>query len=299
MRGLMTLAATLAALFFSISAHAHHTQAHQYLPWKTADRHFDGQVWVGPISGNGVPDRRHSLGQRSTAILIPTSVLEDPQAPFDVIYWFHGLGGWGERDAHIRLASRIQNIVEACPGYGRFVVVAPEMPWSQNTSTPRGRQGRVWTGRTHVENLKVFHNETLRVLSREHGLNFYPPGKVMIVGHSAGGSAIMSAARSGALSQIRPSVIISSDAGYGSWTERTYRYYVKDNPDTIFYMLVRRWDRPWRNTTEFIQRVLKGTLPDNMILHVFDRRTHSHGDIGDEALLWVYEDPNCVGVEGC
>jgi hypothetical protein len=291
----------LLILLVSSPALSHHTQGAQYRPWIESSSNFNGIVWVGHVRGNGVPDRHHSLGNRSTAILVPQDIIDFPNEPYDIVYWYHGLGGWSDRAANIRISKRINDITGSCPGYSRFVVIVPEMPWSKNTDTPRSRQGYAWNGKSKVENLVIFHNNIIKVLSENYKLKKENLDSVRIAGHSAGGSAIMSAARSGALDIIKPTVIVSSDAGYGSWTSLTYKHYVKANPNTTFYMLVRKWDTPYNNTVKFVKRQFKSSkhMPENMVLYTFDRRYYSHGDIGDEAMLWIFEDPQCEGREGC
>jgi pimeloyl-ACP methyl ester carboxylesterase len=173
------------------------------------------------------------------------------------------------------------------------------MPWSTNTSTKRKRQGYVWSGTKH-ENFSTFFMSAKQVVAgllypdaavREVclGIGLCDPnfGEVVIVGHSAGGSAIRMAARTQGLNSARPTKIIFSDAGYGTWTDQAWHHYVSKNSDCRLILLVRKWDKPYQNTMRFLKR-FRQRIPKNIELYVFDRRKYYHSDIGDQSLKWVF-----------
>lgn len=267
------------------------------IKWKSAldnsKVHQGSKTWIGPVKGNGVGDKKHRSGNRNTIIYMParTKINE----PVDLIFFFHGLRGFGTRDFETRILSRSKQLSDA--GHN-FLVIAPEMPWSQNTTTPSRRQSHVWRG-SNRENIVTFYQTVRRMIEAHFLFHMLPRttcmlhnlcnvriGKLVIVGHSAGGSAIRMAAASGGLDTIRPNRLVFSDAGYGRWTDQTWKHYVKDHTSTQWVILVRKWDRPHRNTERFFKRLRR--IPENIVYRVFSRKTHGHGTIGDECLLWAY-----------
>ena len=245
--------------------------------------HPDGHdiTWIGALSGNGTHDRKHRGGSRSTIIYSPDPGALD-SSPVDIIFFFHGLRGFGSRDFRIRILPRVHQLSKS--GHN-FLLVVPEMPWSQNTRTPTRRQSKAWAG-TKGENIVTFYQSVNRVL----GTHFFDVntrlGEVIMVGHSAGGAAIRMAASSGGLNVIKPNRLVFSDAGYGTWTSQTWKHFVAGHPETQWVILVRKWDTPYRNTVRFL-KWLKRT-PGNIMYRVYSRRTHTHTMIGDESLLWSY-----------
>ncbi len=76
-----------------------------------------------------------------------------------------------------------------------------------------------------------------------------------------------------------------SDAGYGTWTDGIWNYFLKQHKESVFILLVRKWDKPYKNTMRFLKR-FKGNVPKNIMVKVFDRKKYTHGDIGNESILW-------------
>ena len=93
--------------------------------------------FVKQFSENGGVDRYHVNKARDTIVFIPSNVRKDE--PINVIYWFHGLNGFGQRTFSERLLPQFKFLIEQ---NANFIAVIPEMPWSQNTTTPRKRQGK-------------------------------------------------------------------------------------------------------------------------------------------------------------
>jgi len=250
--------------------------------WKIALHDFphENLSFVEQFSENGGIDRYHVNKARDTIIFIPSNVRKDE--PINVIYWFHGLNGFGQRTFSERLLPQFKFLIEQT---ANFVVVIPEMPWSQNTTTPRKRQGKIWTG-GNDDNFSKFHVKTIQfvreILKRKRGIE-KPQFRLVMAGHSAGGSAIKSAARAGSLNEIKPEIVVFSDAGYGSWTQVTWENYVKDCKGCRFFVLARFGDKPHRNA----ERLFRTVKNENQKIKFFvlDRFSYTHGRIGDNALL--------------
>jgi len=243
--------------------------------WRQAvqEHSLAGVSWLGVVPGNGDVDRRHRNRARATLIYVPATF--NRLKSFELVFFFHGLNGFRS------LNGRVGNSIVAMERQDRnFILVVPEMPWSANTSTRRGRQGYAWSGRTH-ENLDTFYSCVIDTLRTK--LYIDPNvGQITMIGHSAGGSALKSAARSGALDRIRPNLIVFSDAGYGTWTDQTWDHYAARS-STRFVLLVRKWDTPHRHTVRFLRRFGKHT-PKNIRMIVYPRREWSHTRIGNESM---------------
>ena len=254
-----------------------------------------GTCWIGPLLGGGYIDKKHRNGRRDTIIFSPPNV--NFSKPVTVIFWWHGLGGFSEKEFTKRI---LPNVAHMSLQGKNFVLVVSELAWSRNTGTPRGRQGRVWRGYNTSDNLNVYYKEVLRTVAShivpkhvcaQRGWCGFSPANIVIIGHSAGGSAIMSAARSGHLDIIQPNRIIFSDAGYGRWTDGAWYHHVRNHPGCEFVLLVRKWDTPHKHTVRFLKRFGR-SIPENIHLKVFSRRKFTHSSIGNQALLWTFKDLN-------
>lgn len=244
--------------------------------WKAAldTNKLKGSTWFGTLSGNGEKDRLHKNRRRTTIIYKP-AWFDSTKKNTEMIFWFHGCGGFGERTFAIRTLGHVPSMKAE-----NFIFVIPEMPWSQNTSTHCKRQSRAWNGTTH-EDIKAFYDGVLAVIERLWCVNS-DFAHITMIGHSAGGSALANAARSGGLSYIKPDRIVFSDASYGRWADQLWKYYGKQNPHLKLLLFVRKWDKPYRHTVRF----LKGLRirPPNIYLKVFSHKIYTHGRIGDESL---------------
>ncbi len=239
--------------------------------------HLRGDSIVDVIQGNGGYDSRHKHKRRSTIIYVSENF--DPMKGAEVILFFHGLRGFHGFEKREANQAKLMEFTEN----RNFILVLPEMPWSINTSTPTKRQGYAWRGSKYEDIIK-FYDDVLRKIESQYGWNYmFWVKKLTVVGHSAGGSAIARAARSGGLDKLNPHEIIFSDAGYGTWTDQAWNNHVKNRPDTRFVLLVRKWDRPHKHTMRFLKRFKK--RPKNIILRVFDRRKWTHGRIGNRCML--------------
>jgi len=238
---------------------------------------FDSISWVWNL---GTSDRKHKNGSRDTILMVPNTTIPDD---ITLIVWFHGCGGFSKKTFSNRIIPQMEDIVED----GNSVAIAiPEMPWSTNTKTRCGRQGRVWTKPgeliRYVESLKE-HLETWAVVT--HGTELGSV-RLVFVGHSAGGSAIMSSALEGSLCKLKPEAIVWSDASYGYWLDRTWKSCVRDlGQDTELHILVRKWDKPHKNAERVRKKWRRTKSKSNQEIkvhyYILSRKYWTHGRIGN------------------
>jgi len=251
-----------------------------------------GTTYIMPVRGNGYKDRLHKNKARDTIIFIPNTTSLDE--PIDIIFYFHGLGGFKERDFKTRVLEHTTSI----PPEKNYVIIIPEMPWSKHTSTPRTRQGRVFTGEEEFSDFVMssqniinshFASCTARACTRRN--KTVTLGTAVLLGHSAGGSTLMSISRSGGLNWLYDKAgatsvkVIFSDASYGHWLDiawKSFRPYIEN---TEFLVLTRKWDKPYRHAKRFLNKFKKP--PVNIKHIVFNRKT-THAGIGDQSFDWVY-----------
>ena len=240
-----------------------------------------GSYYMGPIKGNGVRDSAHAHGSRSSFIYIPEYF--DPNEPYELIFFFHGLTGYfknTDNDYGHRVSIAIKELDEEKRNY---ILVFPEMVWSHFTSTPRGRQRKVFDG-SNEENFKTFYGEVINIIQNHFGFDVAPYRTVMI-GHSAGGSTLRAIATSGMMDVLKPELVIWSDSAYGSWLDEFHRNF-KDQRRTkvvIFNVVDPDPTKPWEKTNAFISRV--GGKPSNyQIVPLRYSDGWSHRKIGDRIL---------------
>lgn len=245
-----------------------------------------GDALITVIEGNGVRDPKHKFKSRETIIFLPAAT--NFNQPIEFIFYFHGLGGFKERDFRTRTLRHTKNLKK------NYILIIPELPWSHNTSTPRSRLGRIFTHKTHFP--KFFEEIKFMVTL------FYEKdiivNKVVMLGHSAGGSVIQSISKSGGLNwlyekeKIQQLQIIFSDASYGHWLDIAWKYHNTQTQNTKFIVLTRKGDRPYKHAKRFLKRFIK--QPNN-IQHVIFSRRIKHSEIGDGSFKWVYCPENSSG----
>ena len=248
-------------------------------------------AWVFQSKHNGWRDLKHKNKRRDNILFIPEKINALNDGDITLIVWYHGLGGFKEST----FRRSWQQVKEIMSETDHVVALAiPEMPWSVNTSTPRGRQGRVWT---RAGEGGGFVRESTRLLTNVTG--FDGRINVIIVGHSAGGSAIASASAEGSICELMPSVITSvvwSDASYGSWLSRAHNGCLGkqarlENIDVS--VVVRKWDTPHKKATQFFKRKGRKDIYHYMVL---PRKKYTHTKIGNNILLILLPDlfpPGC------
>tara|TARA_B100000131_G_scaffold213207_1_gene204979 strand:- start:3808 stop:4695 length:888 start_codon:yes stop_codon:yes gene_type:complete len=256
-----------------------HTGANVYskteLRWKKAiqSASFDSTTWIWNL---GERDRKHRNGSRDTILMVPASTIPDH---LTVIVWFHGCNGFSQKTFSKRVVPQIEGLVE---GRHSIAIAIPEMPWSTNTSTTCKRQGRVWTKSgeltRYVDSLKR-RLEGWAINS--HGVKLGSV-RLVFVGHSAGGSALMAAAKEGSLCSLSPDAVVWSDASYGGWLDIAWKRCLKDT-DIEVHILVRKWDKPHKNAQRVVKKIKKSKKSSTgpVFYHVLDRKVWSHGNIGD------------------
>ena len=254
-----------------------------------------GATYLAPIKGNGYTDKLHKNGARNTIIFVPeTTSFEDP---VDLIFYFHGLGGFKKRDFQDRVLQHTKDV----PKDKNYIIIIAEMPWSKNTMTPRTRQGRVFLKKkdfplfvTSIFKIttSLFDPSPLRRdICMEKNTCSLKMGEVVLLGHSAGGSTLMSISRSGGLDWLceqgaKKVKVIFSDASYGHWFDVTWRHFKNKNLDRVEILsLVRKWDKPHRHMKRFLKKFKK--IPKNVKLVVFERKK-THAMIGDSSFEWIY-----------
>ena len=247
--------------------------------WKRAikDSDFPSTSWIFVSPTNGGRDRLHRNGRRDTILVVPEHA---HPAQLTLIVWFHGLHGFSEKTFRNRLIPMLKHLsTEDRP----MAMVIPEMPWSTNTKTPRGRQGKVWQTKGDLASFMTDVIEHVDVW----GLMRYgsPPWEVKIVfaGYSAGGSALSSAAQEGGLCRIRPDAVVWLDASYDGWLDKAWKGCLK-NSSTHVHVLVRKWDTPHRRAKAFMKGLPDDVKPD-LSYYVFDRKNWTHPDIGSRGLI--------------
>ena len=241
---------------------------------------FRSTSWIWNLEAK---DKLHKNKRRDTILVVPEAATPED---ITLVVWFHGLGGFGEKTFSKRIIPQISYLV----GRGNsFAMAIPEMPWSVNTSTKRGRQGRVWAKPGELERYIKDLKEHLEVWAlMKYGK---PMGniRVVFVGHSAGGSAIMTASKEGGLCRVAPDAIIWSDASYGHWFDSAWNGCIKGlGPDTEVHILVRRWDKPHKNAERAMRAVRRAGRRDtgpSVLYQVLGRKRWSHGRIGNNVFL--------------
>jgi len=224
----------------------------------------------------GIKDRYHKNGQRDTILIVPAAAIPED---ITLVVWFHGCNGFSQKTFSNRLMPQIISLVESG---NSFAVAIPEMTWSTNTSTKCGRQGKVWNKPGEIEKYVASLKARLNTWATiTHGASLGNV-RIVFVGHSAGGSAIMSASREGGLCKLKPEAVIWSDASYGYWLDSAWNSCIK-NLDTQLHILVRKWDKPHTSAKRVIKTIRRSsTLPNaNVRYQVLDRKIWTHGKIGN------------------
>ena len=238
---------------------------------------FESTTWIFGSPTNGSKDHFHRNKRRDTILLVPEA---SNHLEVTLIVWFHGLGGFSGGEFRKRIIPQIQHFVDR----DRSVAIAiPEMPWSINTRTPRGRQGKVWQ---RPRDLEIFVEDMLDHLevwsTIRHG-SYLGEVRIVFAGFSAGGSALSSAAREGGLCRSKPTAVLWLDATYDHWLDKAWTACLK-KCKTDIRLLVRKWDDPHRNAKEFMGNLSPSVIP-NVSLQVLPRKTWTHGEVGNRGLI--------------
>jgi hypothetical protein len=250
----------------------------QRLMKSLSDINLESSSYVYRSRYNGFNDRKHYNRHRDTALVIPTDARPED---LTLIVWFHGLNGFSEKTF-----TRVFNQVKELTDEGHSIAVSiPEMPWSINTSTKRSRQGRIWEYPGDFANFIAENKDKLEQWAQSTHNMSVQQLRIIIVGHSAGGSAISSAAQEGGLCEVRPSNIVWSDASYGQWLNNAWNGCLSDAKAKV-KLLVRKWDKPHVRASNFLKSIGNSSdIDDRIDYEVLDRKQYKHGDIGNNALI--------------
>ena len=256
--------------------------------WRNAmSKHkIAGATFIGRIPGNGFKDRHHHNGSRDTIIFIPAHLSSEKST--EVIYFLHGHGGFGKRDFETRLVPSIKKMIS----HGRnFILIVPELPWSSNTSTPRGRQNQAWQDKDGTTLVRFFIH-IHQIIHEGFGIPVFDTNpKVTIIAHSGGGGALKTIAREKVLEALRPDVIVMSESSYGNWADQVWEHYVKDRPNCKLIFLLLEGGEPYQRTLRLLKRI--GVTQSNIRVKLYSRPAYSHVAVGDSSLVdsaeFVYE----------
>ena len=229
----------------------------------------------------GQNDKYHKLGSRDTIIVIPAEA--EHASTIELIYWFHGLTGFKEKTFKKRLGPQYGWLINQHKVPAVLVVV--EMPWSRFTRTQWKRQGKVFRKRDQFLN---YANEVEHRILQHLATNGIPNFTRVIFGHSAGGSAIASAAKYGGLCKKKPRGIVFSDSTYGSWFQRSWRgclrSYLKHS-QTRVVVLGQSIGAPWKQYSAWAR---KNTYDRKKIEALMLHFPWTHGLIGNNAMPLFY-----------
>ena len=279
--------------------------------WERAlsEQGLAGRTVIEKLASNGHDDnlQRQEWG-RETLIFAPGST--DFTQPVELMYYFHGLRGFGgpssNNDFKTILAPQTKQLVDA----GRnFVLVVPEMPWSAGSGTESAMQART-TRERQLPTLRragegimfvQFDMDVRQVIAREFRLTppFIPAYKSMTA-HSAGGAAMLHASRSLAALQIN--AITLADADYYLVSQHVWDDYVKTNPTVELNLLVQSPatspdNTPTKNTLDFLRNTFRDPDFNTQTVTHFDPnvnyvpRGESHMGIAGVALVYASDAP--------
>ena len=217
-------------------------------------------------------DGKHKNGFRDSIIFLPDSAHPED---LHLIVWFHGCGGFSSRTFKARILPQLKAVESK--GYSAAIAI-PEMPWSTNTKTRCGRQGRIFNRpsefSSYLADVKVRLN---KMLSKKYGPVKVNP-KLVIFGHSAGGSTISSISKSGDLCREKPEFVVWSDSTYGRWFDSAWKSCLSSGVSTV--VLLRKWNKPH----EQFKRYFKNKkVPEFLNVQLYTGKI-THTAIGDHAL---------------
>jgi len=231
-----------------------------------------------PTENNGKFDKLHKRKHRDTLILLPPNL--GSRKNIEIVYWFHGLTGYSQRTFQVRLIPQWSRVLKGSDK--RPILVVAEMPWSHFTSTQWTRQSKVWKKKNQFF---LYTQEIERLISSHLSKDdiFF---ERIIIGHSAGGSAIASASSVGGLCKAKPKAVIFSDATYGSWFKRAWNGCLHKHTDIRVLVLNVHKGKPWRA----FQKWAKWSKRQSLKVEVPRMKGKwRHSRVGDNALLLYYE----------
>lgn len=240
-----------------------------------------GTLIVTPTVTSGSRDKYHRRGHRDTIIVIPMGL--EVATSTDVIYWFHGLTGFKEKTFKTRLGPQYSWLVneQMFPA----ILVITEMPWSWFTKTRWKRQGKVFR---KPDQFHSYTKEIESIIMSHLGVDRDIRFDRVIIGHSAGGSAIASAAKSGGLCKSKPVGVVFSDSTYGNWFNKAWRGCLKKYSSTSqvrIIVLGQSFGSPWKRYSQWQK---KNMMSSRRIEAHRLPLPWTHGRIGNNVIPFVY-----------
>ena len=224
-----------------------------------------GTTWIGVMDHNGKTDNV-GVTHPGRLTIIFTPCTTNFNNPIEVMYYWHGIHGFGYSDTmgstvfndfNKRIAPQSKSMSMA----GRnFVLVFPEMPWSgadtggYSQRNARSRQYAVFDG---DDSFALMHSEALRYIQTPMGAPSV--GLVSVTGHSRGGLPLKLSAENGQLAQVGVGKITVSDADYYTTSQILWDNYVSSRSDVELNLLVTHQDGPGAHTpTYYTLKFLQG-----------------------------------------
>ena len=72
----------------------------------------------------------------------------------------------------------------------------------------------------------------------------------------------------------------------------TWKHFKPYVEGTEFLILTRKWDKPYRHTMRFLNRLRN---KPHALRHIVFPRRITHAGIGDQSFQWVYEERDAAG----
>lgn len=213
-----------------------------------AVKSIPGSHWLGKLPSNS---------NRDVSIIVPKGA--DFSKPFEVIYHFHGHEG---KMSNI-LANPYEGLKDAMLTTAKnknIIVVVPQGPSTERDFT--------WMNGKFNEDMEKFQNDTMSLIKSKFAPDIQI-SSVTVEGHSAGGRALMNAAKEGKLTADKVDFL---DSTYGDWASQTYKKHIEKNPNAKFNVVyvpgTETQDDALRlknkkNITMFQSNVYHGAVPKN------------------------------------
>lgn len=223
--------------------------------------HLPMKIWLGFLPGNGVSDPLHNGKKRSTLIFHHENSSSDKHY---IIVWFHGMGGY-----HKFSQNMFPQLKELIRRGKSFTLIEPELPWSCNVSSIDGR-----TSWAKPDSFVKFISSAMQVFHSPPGMKT----SLVVAGHSRGGKAIRDALTFGGLCEMKPDLVLWSDATYSNWFHKSWHACLRGIADKVEILYIKHTET---------ERQLKKTKEDRMnLVHVKSLGLPwYHGKVGDNALL--------------
>tara|TARA_A200000159_G_C7316225_1_gene336827 strand:+ start:685 stop:1554 length:870 start_codon:yes stop_codon:yes gene_type:complete len=229
------------------------------------------------ILSNLIRDKLHLNGSRDNLILLPNNL---PEKSVNLIVWLHGCNGFSKRTFSKRILSQAKMLYE---NGSSFIFAVPELPWSANTSTKCKRLGRAFRRPGELNEYILNVKKTVDSMAGKADRSY----RVVIIGHSGGGSAIRALSLSGDLCSSKAAAVVWSDASYGSWFSSFLGGCVKEGFEGEIHVVARKGDKPYRAALSALSKRSTKDMKLKLFPRFMKRRSWTHSRIGDRILSIV------------